>query len=84
MGRPQELQVFKLIQEDLQFRDESNGEPWRLTSQPRPQGGHPRARGNKIQPGCIQPTPQQQELNMNTTVTSLLQFPSKASTMIHI
>ena len=52
---------FKIIQKDLHIRDK-NDEPWRLTSQPRPQGGHPRARGNKIQPGYMQPTPQQQEL----------------------
>ena len=51
------------------------GEPWELTSQPRPQGGHPRARGNKIQPGYIQRTPQQQELNMNTTVNITFTIP---------
>ena len=49
---------------------DKNGEPWRLTSQPRPQGGHPQARGIKAQMGYTQKTSQdksQHEYNIFTT-----------------
>ena len=49
--------VPRLSNENLQMRGK-NGEPWRLTSQPMPQGGHPRARGNKVQLGYTQTTSQ--------------------------
>ena len=49
MQRLLKLQVSKIINLNLQKRSK-NGEPWRLTSHPRPQRGHPQAWGNKVQP----------------------------------
>ena len=67
IGRQQELQVSKAINENLHMRDK-NSEPWSLTSQPRPQGGHPRARGNKAQSGIHSTNITITRTNMNTIV----------------
>ena len=72
MEGQQELQVSKIIQKNLHMRDK-NGEPWRLTSQPRPQGGHPRARGNKSQMGYIQTSSQPKNQHGYKNITTHLQ-----------
>ena len=55
---------------------DKNKEPWRLTSQRRPQEGHPRARGNKAQTRYIQTTSQKRN-NMNTSFSQHIYNPNQ-------
>ena len=59
-----------------------NGEPWRLTSQPRPQGGHPRAGETRLNE--LHSNITKQELSCIQHFTSHSQFPTKACTKIHL
>ena len=63
-------------------KERQDGNHGGLTSQPRPQGDHPRARGNKAQPGYIQTTSQPQE-QQDHNICNTFTTPTQVCTMIH-
>ena len=65
---------FARASNNLQFQ--KNKEPWRLTSQPSPQGGNPQARGNNAQMEYIQHHHKTRS-NMKTTLLQNIYNPNQ-------
>ncbi len=65
---------------NLQKRDKKNGEPWKLTSHPRPQRGHPPSLGKQGTNGC---TPSHSHI-MQTITTQFNTIQYNPSQGLHI